>query len=420
MGNMEVFVARQPIFGRDRYLHAYELLFSSSAASSEFDAAEPGQATMEVIANSLFGIGLDRLLSGKVAFVNFGREMLLQDWHTALPQETVIEVLETVAPDAEVLMACRRIRQQGYRIALDDFVLQPGFDSFLDVADIVKIDLRAAPLAEQKELMKACRARKLPILAEKVETHQEYESARRTGFGLFQGYFFARPVLLAAQRIPATKLNCLRLLEEVHRPEMEFDHVTSLIAKDVSFSYNLLRFVNSGLFPRRTPVRTVLEALWTIGEQGIRKWVSLAALPALAEDRPPELITHSLVRARFCESMAHVVEPGIEEHAFLTGIFSLLDAMLGRPLPDILAEISVTQPVAMTLLRTHPVRSHLSAIYELILCYEAALWQTTDRLIEQLGITAPVVREAYCEAVHWADQMFRGEVAEVRDAQSRS
>jgi EAL and modified HD-GYP domain-containing signal transduction protein len=416
MGTMEVFVARQPIFGRDRYLHAYELLFRSSAVSSEFDAAESGQATMAVIANSLFGIGLDRLLRGKVAFVNFGREMLLQDWHTALPQETVIEVLETVAPDADVLMACRRIRQQGYRIALDDFVLQPGFDSFLDVADIVKIDVRAAPLAEQRELIAACRARKLPILAEKVETHEEYESAMRAGFGLFQGYFFARPVLLAAQRIPATKLNCLRLLEEVHRPEMEFDHVTGLIAKDVSFSYNLLRFVNSGLFARRTPVRTVREALWIIGEDGIRKWVSLAALPALAEDRSPELVTHSLVRGRFCESMARTVEPSLEEHAFLTGIFSLLDAMLARPLADILAEISVAQPVAMALLRTHPERNQLSAIYELILCYEAALWPATDRLIERLGVTAPAVREAYCEAVHWADQVIEGHVAESREA----
>lgn len=417
---MEVFVARQPIFGRDRYLHAYELLFRSSAASSEFDAAEPGQATMAVIANSLFGIGLDRLLSGKVAFVNFGREMLLQDWHTALPQETVIEVLETVAPDAEVLTACRRIRQQGYRIALDDFVLQPGFDAFLDVADIVKIDLRAAPLAEQRELMAACRARRLSILAEKVETHDEYASARRAGCNLFQGYFFARPVLLAAQRIPATKLGCLRLLQAVHRPQMEFEHLTALIVKDVAFSYNLLRFVNSALFARRTPVQTVREALWTIGEDGIRKWVSLAVLPALAEDRAPELVTHSLVRARFCESMARAVEPGLAEHAFLAGIFSLLDAMLDRPLADILAEISVAQPVAMALLRAHPERNQLGAIYELILRYEAGHWQATDRLIEQLGVTAPVVREAYCEAVHWADQVLQGDVAESRQAPSKA
>ena len=416
MGTMEVFVARQPIFGRNRNLHGYELLFRSSAASSEFDAAEPAQATMAVIANSLFGIGLERLLGGKVAFVNFDREMLLEDWHTALPKGTVIEVLETVAPDADVLMACRRIRRQGYRIALDDFVLRTGFDAFLDVADIVKIDLRAAPLAEQRELMAACRARRLSILAEKVETHEEYESAARAGFSLFQGYFFARPLLLAARRIPSTKLGCLRLLQEVHRPQMDFEHVTALIANDVSFSYHLLRFVNSALFARRTPVQTVREALWTIGEDGIRKWVSLAVLPALGKDRAPELVTHSLVRSRFCESMAHAVEPSLEEHAFLTGIFSLLDAMLDRSLAEILAEISVAQPVAMALLRAHPKRNLLSAIYELILCYEAAIWQTADRLIEQLGVTAPVVREAYCEAVHWADQVLQGHVVEGHDA----
>src|SRR5580698_9476100 len=147
---MDVLVARQAIFDRDRRVYGYELLFRSNALQDEFDGTEGGLATKQVLANSLLVIGLENLVGTKKAFINFGRMPLLQGWHVSLPQaNTVIELLETVEPDDEVLGACRLLRAQGYQLALDDFVFRPGWECLLDVADVVKVEIQSASRAEQ-------------------------------------------------------------------------------------------------------------------------------------------------------------------------------------------------------------------------------------------------------------------------------
>ncbi len=302
---MDVLVARQAIFDRERRVHGYELLFRSQAAQNEFDGTEGGLATQQVLANSLLVIGLDNLVGTKKAFVNFGRGPLLQGWHTSLPAEnTVIEVLETVEPDAEVVEACRKLREQGYQIALDDFVFRPGYEALLDVADLLKIEIQSLPRPEQSLLIRSSKARGLQLLAEKVETYEEFEWARQAGYDYFQGYFFARPVIVRGRKIPAAKVHCLRLLQEVQRPELDFERLEMLILEDVSLSYQLLRYVNSPLFALTSSIRSIRQALLFFGETELRKWIVLATLARTADDKPGELIRHSLVRARFCESVA--------------------------------------------------------------------------------------------------------------------
>src|SRR5271170_1193122 len=159
---MDVLVARQAIFDRDRRVHGYELLFRSQAGQNEFDGTEGGLATKQVLANSLLVIGLENLIGEKKAFVNFGRGPLLQGWHSSLPPgNTVIELLENVEADDEVLEACRELRGQGYQLALDDFVFRPGCERLLEVADLVKIEIQSLPRPEQKALVRSCRARGL-------------------------------------------------------------------------------------------------------------------------------------------------------------------------------------------------------------------------------------------------------------------
>jgi c-di-GMP-related signal transduction protein len=205
---VDVLVARQAIFDRDRRVYGYELLFRSNAGLNEFDGTEAGLATKQVLANSLLVIGLENLVGTKKAFVNFGRGPLLQGWHAALPREsTVIELLETVEPDAEVLEACRKLREEGYQIALDDFVFRPGCEQLLDIADLVKIEIQSVPRPEQKLLVRSSKARGLQVLAEKVETHEEFEWARQVGYDYFQGYFFARPVMMRGRQIPTAMLH---------------------------------------------------------------------------------------------------------------------------------------------------------------------------------------------------------------------
>jgi c-di-GMP-related signal transduction protein len=411
---MDALVARQAIFDRDRRVYGYELLFRSDAARNEFDGTEGNLATRQVLANSLLVIGLDNLVGTKKAFVNFGRGPLVQGWHASLPRgSTVIEVLESVEPDAEVLDACRKLRAQGYQIALDDFVLRPGWEGLLEVADLIKIEVQSIPRPEQKLLVQSSKARGLQVLAEKVETYEEFEWARQAGYDYFQGYFFARPVIVRGRQIPAAKLHCLRLLQEAQRPELDFDRLEVLILEDVSLSYQLLRYVNSPLFALTSNIRSIRQALLFFGETELRKWISLATLSRTAEDKPSELIRHSLVRARFCESVARMSQKGLEQSAFLTGLFSLLDALIDRPLEETLAAMCLAPEIAAVLSGQAAESAPLAGVYQLARCYEVADWQRVEEIAGQLKVNVASLGEVYCSAAGWASEVLEpGTVAQ--------
>jgi EAL and modified HD-GYP domain-containing signal transduction protein len=404
---VEVFVARQAILDRDRRVHGYELLFRSGGTPNEFDGTESGAATTQVLANSLLAIGLDNLVGRGHAFVNFGRDLLLADWHCALPkQSAVIEVLETVNPDPAVLEACRKLHDQGYRIALDDFAFHCGQTPLLEFASVVKVEIQELPRKEQEALVRFCRGRGLKMLAEKVETHEEFEWARRAGYDYFQGYFFARPLVMQARQIPTVKLNCLRLLREAQRPELDLQRLEHLIMADVSFAYKLLRYVNSALFARPTKIRSIRQALLYLGDNDLRKWIVLAALPRVALDKPGELVILSLVRARMCESLAEQAnnEPG---QAFLTGLFSLLDALVDRTLDDALAEVNLAPEISSVLKGSAPEDDSLHVTYQLARAYERADWDQVQVLGRALNVWPGCISEAYYDALRWSREALR-------------
>jgi EAL and modified HD-GYP domain-containing signal transduction protein len=407
MARVEVFVARQPIFDRNRKVWGYELLFRSSATQTHFDGTEASSATRQVISNSMLSIGLDTLLRGKHACINFGRDMLLQDWHTTLPKEcTVIELTEDVEPDPEVLSAVGAMRQQGYRIALDDFRPGPHMDSLIEHAHMIKVEMHT-PKAQQEVMLREFHARNIRMLSEKVETDADFRWALRAGYDYFQGNFFARPVVMQGKQIPAVKLHCLRLIQEAHRPELDFTRLTALISQDVSFSYKLLRYANSARFGRESKIHSIRRALVVLGEYGIRKWIAIAALPMIADDKPGELITQSLVRGRFCELLGQASGEGVEDQAFLVGLFSMLDALLDRPLEDALTELGLAPPLD-AVLRGQPAEdSVLATIYNLVRRYEVADWDEVERLAGHLGTPAELVGAAYREALPWADEVAR-------------
>jgi EAL and modified HD-GYP domain-containing signal transduction protein len=404
---MDALVARQAIFDRDRRVYGYELLFRSDAARNEFDGTEGSLATKQVLANSLLVIGLDNLVGTKKAFINFGRGPLLQGWHASLPRgSTVIEVLESVEPDAEVLDACRNLRKQGYQIALDDFVFRPECECLLEVADLIKIEIQSMSRPDQQSLVHSSKARGLQMLAEKVETYEEFEWARQAGYDYFQGYFFARPVVVRGRQIPAAKVHCLRLLQETQRPELDFDRLERLILEDVSLSYQLLRYVNSPLFALTSSIRSIRQALMFFGETELRKWIVLATLARTAEDKPSELIRHSLVRARFCESVARLANNGTEQSAFLTGLFSLLDALIDQPLEESLSAMCIAPEIAAVLSGQAGENDPLAGVYHLARAYEVAEWQRVEDLARQLGVPAASLGEEYCAAAGWASQVL--------------
>ena len=398
-------MARQPIFDRARQLYAYELLFRSDDVHNEFDDTESGSATTQLIANSLLTIGLENIACGKKAFLNFDAQLLLGGLHSILPREKVVlEILESVEPSEELVSACDELKKQGYTFALDDFAGHPSIEPLTRIAEIIKVDMRATSKPEQVRFLETYRSRGVAMLAEKVETHEEFEWARNAGYDYFQGYFFARPAVVRAHQIPVSKVNCLRLLREMQHAELDYDRIQSIISQDVSLSYKLLRYVNSALFARHGETRSIVHALALLGEEAIRHWVALAALPVLAKDKPGELITHSLVRAGFCERLSLRVDSSERCHAFLMGLFSLLDALIDIPLKEALHQTGVGPLISGALLGTAAEDEALRCIFTLVCQYEAADWKAVSASASKLAMKVSYVNQAYSESTLWAQQ----------------
>lgn len=402
---MDVYVARQPIFDRRRQVFGYELLFRSGLECNAAEGIDESAATAQVLANTMFGLGLEDILGGKKAFINFGRDLLVNGWESMLAKDrTVIELLENIEPDADVLAACHKLRAAGYTIALDDFVDSASIQPLTRVANYIKVDMRGTTRSEQARLLAAYRSRDIRMLAEKVETQEEYDWAYQLGFDYFQGYFFARPAVMQGKQIPVSKITCIRLLQEAQKVDIDFEALKELISEDVSFSYKLLRFVNSALFPHRTEIRSIMQALLALGEPEIRHWVAVAAIPRMAADKPHELVVHSLLRARFCESVAYSLHQSNTGDAFLSGLFSLLDALLDRPLDQALTEVNLEPRLAKAILGT--ASDNLSKIIKLVYHYEAGNWEEVDALGRQLGTDEPALSQSYQEAASWAHHVL--------------
>ena len=404
---MDVFVARQAIFDRRLKVYGYELLFRSRLDSNSAESADSA-ASLQVITNSFFSIGMERLLGGAKAFINFPQDLLTDERIFSLPaRQTVIEILETVRPEPDLVDACRVLREKGYVLALDDFAHLNGWDRLANLVSIIKVDFRATTEDQQQALVERYSGRGICMLAEKIETQEEFQRACKMGYHYFQGFFFARPVIVSRREIPGSKLGYLKILQEIHRPELELLAIEGLIQREVSLASKLLRYVNSSIFGWVNPVHSIRQALALLGEQEIRNWVSLTALPTLASDKPSELIRTALLRARFSELLAPWA--GIahrKSDLFLIGLFSLLDAMLGRPLAEILDEMRLGGDIAEALLGTAPAGQPLAAVFTLVRQYETAGWNALAEVASRLRVPTEIIVDLYLEAASWSDEIY--------------
>ena len=405
---MEVFVARQAIFDRQLKVYGYELLYRACLESTVADAAD-SMASLQVITNSFLSMGIEKVLAGKRAFVNFPQELLSDKRSLLLPPKiAVIELLETVKPDPAVVDACRTLHKKGYMLALDDFSGSGCWDKIIDLVSIIKVDFRTTTAAEQIAIVKRYSQRGIQMLGEKIETQKEFQQALEMGYQYFQGHFFERPKLLSRQEIPVCKLNHLKILKEMQRPELNYPAIEALIRREVSLVSKLLRFINSALFGWKQPVQSIVQALTALGEQEIRNWVSLATLPSLTVDKPHELMRTALVRARFCELLApHAGLGHRKSDLFLIGLLSLLDAMLDRPLEETLAELKLDREMAATLLGKAAPEDRFAGVYNLICTYESGQWDSMAARADLLRVPHDIIPELYLNAVTWSEQIFQ-------------
>ncbi|MCP4715276.1 MAG: HDOD domain-containing protein [Deltaproteobacteria bacterium] len=402
---MEVFVARQPIFNIEKEVIAYELLFRTSLENYYDVRVELDEASAQTISNSFLVIGVESLTKSKKAFINFTQNLLISNIPALLPKEMiVVEILENIEPTDEVIQACRRLKQAGFIIALDDFVFEENLKPLIDLADIIKIDFLLTTGDERKTVMEKAGRPEIKYLAEKVETIEDFQAAVEMGYSYFQGYFFSKPVIIQGKDIPNNKLNMMRVISEVNRPEIGFEKLEMIIKHDVALTYKLLRFINSAFFGLRAKVESIRHALALLGEKEIRRWASLLALSSLAYDKPQELVNISVLRGRFCETLAPQVGLGNREaDCFLMGMFSLIDALVDKPKEDILTELPLSEEIMHALLGKPNV---FNDVFRLMVAYEKGLWHEIPDIANKLQLPEDAIPEIYFKSVEWTNKTF--------------
>jgi c-di-GMP-related signal transduction protein len=397
------FVARQPILTKEEKVFGYELLFRDGI--EDYFCPKDAEAASKIMLDSSLIMGLDVLCNGGRAFVNCTRDMLLKDYVTLLPSsQTVVEILESVEPDDLVMAACQRLKEGGYMIALDDFAMGDQREPLTDIADIIKVDVRSTSLEERAAMVKRYGPWRCRMLAEKVETREEFMAAKKAGFAYFQGYFFRRPETVKTHAVPGNQLNYIKMLQVVSKPELEPREIENAIKGEASLCYRLLRYMNSASFGFASEIHSVRHALSMLGEREVRRWVRLVVTLAAGQNKSSDLVLSALVRARFCELLSPKVKHG-ETDLFLLGLLSLMDSILELPMTDVLEKVPLDQETKGVLLGGI---SYLRPLYQLMLAQESGDWQNASELAKSLKLTESEVAEVYWQAMQWARQMNGG------------
>ena len=405
--SVEVFVGRQPIFDRAQDVIGYELLFRSSTQNvSTFP--DGAVATAEVIANSLLAVGFEKLVGNRRAFINFDRRMLMSEWATFVPADRlVIEILESVRPEPEILTRCKELASLGYQFALDDFIGNHELAPLIELVDFLKVDFAVTTPEQQREIAKRYGKGGLKLLAEKVEDREQFASARDAGYNHFQGYFFAKPSIVKTTHLPPAKTISLRLLAELSKPSLDFRKLETLIREDVALPYQLLKYVNSAAFSWQIQIESIHQAFILLGDQEVRRWITMSTLSRLAHGKPKELISHALFRARFSELIVSQSGANSNGQAYLLGMLSVFDAIMDRPLSEILSELNLSTDLKGILLRSGGEENPLSDVLTVVRGYESELRKELLSSLSHLKLSASRISELYLEAISWADRLLQ-------------
>lgn len=400
---MFAYVARQSITDRNKNTFAYELLFRDGEKNCFPDIA-PDEATSKLITGSHLTLGVEEITDGKPAFINFHEDTLLYRFPTSLdPLNVVIEVVETVNISQKLIDACKHIRELGYKIALDDYDFDPKWDVLLPYVQIIKVDISQADLETIEANIGRFKKQQFKLIAERVETEEEFNTFMDLGFDYFQGYYFAKPQIIRQKNIPTSKLTLLELMNASSNENFNFDTINAIIERDVALSYMLLRFINNPTVNKRNQINSLHHALTYMGEVEVKKFIALLALANISEGKPPELIHMSLIRAKFCELIAKAKK--VHENpptGFLVGLFSLLDALLDQNMDDLMAKLPLNSDLSSAL---RGMESALRDYLAIARAFENVNWSQVKLLAKKIEMDQRLLHSFYNESIKWASSM---------------
>ncbi len=396
----DLYIGRQPIYDRDLSVVAYELLFRDDQENrAEFDDGD--YASTQVIINTFMELGLENIVGSSPAYINLPRAFFTGEHPLPFTSEQVVlELLEDVAADPLTLSGLARLRHEGFKVALDDFEHEEARLELLDHADVVKVDLSITDMAILPERLADYQQRGLKVLAEKVESQEDYQRCHELGFDLFQGYFFCEPKIIRGKPLPSNRLSIMNLLAKVQDPKVQVAELESLISKNLTLSYRLLRYINCATFALRREVDSIHQAILLLGLINIKNWLSLMLMSKGGADKPRELMTTALLRARFCELLAAERRGLNREQAFTVGLFSVLDALMDQPMDELLDAMPLSTEIKLALIDHE---GELGRLLAGVTAYERGDYTG----LKQMGIDISGYRGHYLEAISWADEATR-------------
>ena len=393
----DIYVGRQPIYNKNLTVFGYELLFRSGTKNAAaIDPFSADGATSTTIINTFLEIGLERLVGNKYAFINLTEQFLLEENSLPIsPKQVILEVLEDIPVTPELISAVERLSSKGFIIALDDYIYNPSHKPLVKMVDIIKIDIMQLSKDQIVQHVKKLKEYDIKLLAEKIETIEEYEFCRKLGFDYYQGYFLSKPRIIRSKALPTNKVAVLNLLAVLQNPNSNIDELEEAISFDVSISYRILKLINSSFFSFSHEVDSVKQAIVILGRNQLSSWASMIALSKM-DDRPSEMIHLAMIRGKMCEMLAEKSDLKPLESFFTVGLFSALDILMERDIKTIIAPLPLSDEVENALLKHEGI---LGEALKCALAYEVADFENISfqDLIQDDFFIANV------EAVSWAN-----------------
>lgn len=379
-------VGRQAIFDRDLRVFAYELLYRDASGRCEF--VDGDQASSRTLLTAFMELGLERITGPHKAFINLTRHFFVDMPSIPFEQDRVVlEVLEDVEVDDALLQGITRLADQGFALAMDDYDFQPQLAPILPLVQFIKVEITDHNLPQLAARMPELRASGAKLLAEKVETETQFRQLRDMGFDYFQGYFFARPNLVQSDRVGENAAMVMQLLTRLNDPDVPMPEVVRLVSQDPGLSFKILRYINSAAIGLRNRIESIQRAVVMMGLQRIRAWASLFAMAGMSS-RPTEILNTGLLRANLCERLCRLCRRGEPDTAYTVGLLSVLDAMMGRPLEEVIRDLPLSDELKQAIVGH---TGEYGQILDSAICMERNEWPE----LGCPGVAADEIVEAY-------------------------
>jgi c-di-GMP phosphodiesterase len=389
------FIARQPIYDSAMAVSAFELLYKQAHLNGE--PVDPRQAALQALSTAALEIGFDKLAGGLPVHINFPAELLVDVPPLPFPPErVVVDVREQALAEPKAVVGLQGLRTRGHATALDGYSRPAGDAALLTGFNSVKLQISAREPEELAQVVKELRARNIKLIAAGVSTVEQFERCIALGFEGFQGDFLQHPQTFRAKQVPSNKLSTLRLVASLQNENYAIAEVERLLSQDISMSYHVLRCINSSYYNLPRKVDSIRQAIVILGLENLRQLCTLLCLQGL-DDRPPSLFVHALTRARLCEQLGKMGGAKDAGPFFMTGLFSLLNALVGLPTEKIVEELPLAPAISAALVAGE---GDLGSALQCTRAYERGAWSHVI-----YGNVAPhLIRAAYVDAVFWAEQ----------------